>query len=63
VGGAGLYLLGMDLSYDPGHGIYGSDSGGVIELVIDLLIAGASIRVFTSTWRYRTLLLNESAPR
>jgi len=60
-GGAGLYLLGMDLFYDLGHGIYGSDGGGVIELAIDLLIAGASIGVLTWAWRYRTLLLNDSA--
>lgn len=62
-GGAGLYLLGMDLFYDLGHGIYGSSTGGVIELLIDVLIAGASVGVLWWTWRYRRLLLNEPASR
>ncbi len=44
-GGAGLYLLGMDMRYDLQHGIYASNGGGVIELLIDILVAGASVGV------------------
>ncbi len=57
-GGAGLYLLGMDLLYDFEHRIYASNSGGVIELLIDILIAGASVGVLRWSWRYRQQLLN-----
>ena len=59
-GSAGLYLLGMDLFYDLAHGIYGSSGGGVIELVIDILVAGASVVVLTWSWHYKTLLLKQS---
>jgi hypothetical protein len=59
-GGAGLYLVGMDLFYDLAHGIYGSGGGGVIELVIDILAAGGSIGVLWWSWRYREPLLNDS---
>ncbi len=57
-GGAGLYLLGMDMLYDLEHRIYASNSGGVIELLIDILVAGASVGVLWWSWRYRQLLLN-----
>jgi hypothetical protein len=57
-GGAGLYLLGMDVWYDLAHGIYASSGGGVIELVIDLLVAGASVGVLWWSWRYRAPLLS-----
>ncbi len=56
--GAGLYLFGMDMLYDLEHRIYASNSGGVIELLIDILIAGASVGVLWRSWRYRQLLLN-----
>jgi hypothetical protein len=52
-GGAGLYLLGMDVYYDLGHGIYASSAGGAIELVIDVLVAAASIAVLWWSWRSR----------
>jgi hypothetical protein len=61
-GGAGLYLLGMDMLYDLSHGIYGSGIGGVIELVIDILVACSSVGVLWWSWRYRGLLLEGSAP-
>ena len=57
-GSAGLYLLGMDMFYDLEHRIYASSSGGVIELIIDILVAGASVGVLWWSWRYRWLLLN-----
>jgi ferric-dicitrate binding protein FerR (iron transport regulator) len=57
-GGAGLYLLGMDMLYDLEHQIYASDSGGVIELLIDILVAGASVGMLWWSWRYRRLLLD-----
>jgi hypothetical protein len=61
-GGAGLYLLGMDVFYDLGHGIYASGTGGAIELVIDLLLAGASVGVLWWGWRNRLRLLGHASP-
>ncbi len=58
-GGAGLYLLGMDMVYDLEHRIYASTSGGVIEL----LVAGASVGVLWWSWRYRQLLLKPECGR
>jgi hypothetical protein len=57
-GGAGLYLLGMDMLYDLEHRIYASNSGGVVELAIDILVAGASVGVLWWSWRYRKPLLS-----
>ena len=62
-GGAGLYLLGMDLLYDVEHRIYASNGGGVIELLIDILVAGASVGVLWWSWHYRQLLLNPPCGR
>ena len=62
-GGAGLYLLGMDLLYDVEHRIYASNGGGVIELLVDILVAGASVGVLSWSWRYRQLLLNPPCGR
>jgi hypothetical protein len=62
-GGAGLYLLGMDLLYDVEHRIYASNAGGVIELLVDILVAGASVGVLWWSWRYRQLLLNPPCGR
>lgn len=56
-GAAGLYLLGMDVLYDLRHGIYGSDRGGMMELVIDLLVAGSSIAILSWSWRNRRAIL------
>ncbi len=60
-GGAGLYLLAMDLYYDLGHGVYGSGSGGAIELVIDILLAAGSIVVLRWSWVHRGPLLAAGA--
>lgn len=66
-GGAGLYLLGMDLLYDVEHRIYASNGGGVIELLVDILVdilvAAASVGVLRWSWRYRQLLLNPPCGR
>jgi len=62
-GGAGLYLLGMDMLYDLTHQIYASNSGGVIELLIDILVAGASVGVLWWSWRYRRSLLDPPSGR
>jgi hypothetical protein len=62
-GSAGLYLLGMDLYYDLGHGIYASGTGGVIELLIDLLLAAGSVAVLWWAWVARQALLGPSGPR
>jgi hypothetical protein len=57
-GGAGLYLLAMDMLYDLEHGIYASDTAGVVELLIDVLVAGASVSVLWWSWRNRRLLID-----
>ncbi|MGO9903066.1 MAG: hypothetical protein ACLP0J_26045 [Solirubrobacteraceae bacterium] len=44
--------------YDVEQRIYASNGGGVIELLIDILVAGASVGVLWWSWRYRQLLLN-----
>ena len=62
-GGAGLYLLGMDLLYDVEHRIYASNGGGAIELLVDILVASASVGVLWWSWRYRQLLLNPPCSR
>jgi hypothetical protein len=62
-GSAGLYLLGMDMLYDLEHRIYASNSGGVIELLIDILVAGSSVGVLWWSWRYRQVLLNPDCGR
>jgi hypothetical protein len=60
-GGAGLYLLGMDAFYDLGHGIYASGTGGVIELVIDILVSAASLGVLWWSWHNRLRLLGDAS--
>ena len=62
-GAAGLYLLGMDMLYDLDHHIYAGNTGGVIELLIDILVAGASVGVLWWSWRYRWLLLDPPSRR
>jgi ferric-dicitrate binding protein FerR (iron transport regulator) len=62
-GGAGLYLLAMDMLYDLRHHIYASDGGGVVELLIDVLVAGASVGVLWWSWRNRGPLLDPARVR
>lgn len=60
-GGAGLYLLGMDVYYDLGHGIYAGHGGGLIELIIDCLLAAGSVSLLWWSWRRRDALLQRPA--
>jgi len=53
----------MDVFYDLGHGIYGRRAGGVIELIIDILVAGASVGILCWAWRHHRLLLADTAHR
>ena len=54
--GAASYLLAMDAYYDVAHSIYASNSGGTVELLIDLLIAAACGGALWWGWRYRSSL-------
>lgn len=56
-GSAGLYLLGMDVLYDLANRIYAGSTGGVIELLIDIVVAGAGTGALWWSWRYRWFLL------
>ena len=56
-GGAGLYLLGMDVLYDLQHGIWGKGGNGVVELCINVLTLGLSLFVLRWTWVRRHALL------
>lgn len=47
----------MNILNDLRHGIYASNGGGVVELVIDVLVAGASVGALWWSWRSRGLLL------
>ena len=58
-GSAGLYLFGMDVFYDLAHRIYATSSGGVIELIIDILVASASVTLLVWSWQHRTDLLTQ----
>jgi hypothetical protein len=55
-GGAGLYLLAMDVLYDLQHGIWGKGANGVVELAINLLTLGLSLVVLRWTWVRRDVL-------
>jgi hypothetical protein len=56
-GGAGLYLLGMDVLYDLQHGVRGKGGNGVVELVINLMTLGLSVFVLRWAWVRRDALL------
>jgi hypothetical protein len=55
-GGAGLYLLCMDVLYDLEHGIWGKGANGLVELAINLLTAGLSLFVLRWAWTHRQAL-------
>jgi hypothetical protein len=42
------------------HVIYGISRGGAIELVIDMLVASASVAALTWSWHYKALLLKQA---
>jgi len=57
-GGAGLYLLGMDVLYDLEHGIWGKGGGGLVELFINVFTAVVGMGLLRWTWRRREALLH-----
>jgi hypothetical protein len=57
VGGAGMYLCGMDVLYDLQHGIYTKAGAGVIELAINVITAGSSVGIMAFGWHFRHALL------
>ena len=56
-GGAGFYLLGMDVLYDLQHGVWGKGGNGIAELAINVLTLGLSLFVLRWTWVRRQELL------
>jgi phosphate/sulfate permease len=62
VGGAGLFLFGLDVLYDLEHGIYADARGGSIELGIDLLTGISSAGVILFAWQHREPLLIARRP-
>ena len=56
-GGAGIYLFAMDVLYDLEHGVYGKGTGGLVELMINLLTLALSVWFLTWAWRRRGALL------
>ena len=57
-GGAGLFLLGMDVLYDLEHGIWIRGGGGVFELAINVVTAVLSVGLVRWAWRRRERLLH-----
>jgi hypothetical protein len=57
VGGAGLYLFGMDVLYDLEHGNYAKGAGGVIEAAINLATLVFSLVALRWAWTERAELL------
>jgi hypothetical protein len=52
-GGAGVYLVALDVLYDLQHGVYARPQGGVIELGINVLTAALSVGLLRFAWRFR----------
>ncbi|HEV2924416.1 MAG TPA: hypothetical protein VGW98_10305 [Solirubrobacteraceae bacterium] len=59
-GGAGVYLVALDVPYDLQHGIYATPQGGIIELVINVLTATLGVGVLRHAWRFRLELLDRA---
>ncbi|MDP9101672.1 MAG: hypothetical protein M3N21_05945 [Actinomycetota bacterium] len=55
-GGAGLYLLAMDVLYDLQHGIYTRGSGGLVELAVNALTLVFSVSALDWAWSHRAQL-------
>ncbi|HEY4451318.1 MAG TPA: hypothetical protein VGN13_06960 [Solirubrobacteraceae bacterium] len=53
-GGAGVYLVALDILYDLQHGIYAKPRGGVIELAINVLTLTLSVGLLRFAWRFRS---------
>lgn len=56
-GGAGIYLVALDVLYDLEHGIYSKAHGGAVELAINLLTVTLSASLLRFSWRFRRELL------
>jgi hypothetical protein len=59
VGGAGMYLCGMDVLYDLQHGIYTKGGAGMIELAINVITAASSAGIMAFGWHFRHALLDD----
>lgn len=57
VGGASMYLCGMDVLYDMQHGIYTKGGAGMIELAINVITAASSVGIMAFGWHFRHALL------
>ena len=57
-GGAGVYLVALDVLYDLEHGIYGKPQGGLLELGINLVTMTLSVALLRFSWRFRLELLH-----
>jgi hypothetical protein len=55
--GGGLYLFSMDVLYDLQHGVWGSGTNGIVELVINIVTLVLSVFVGSWGWRHRDALL------
>jgi hypothetical protein len=61
-GGAGLYLLCMDVLYDAEHGIWAKGAGGAIEALINAATLVIDVGILRWTWRRRADLLGSAPP-
>ncbi len=57
IGGAGVYLVALDVLYDLENGIYGKPQGGLLELGINLVTLTLSVALLRFSWRFRSELL------
>jgi hypothetical protein len=56
-GGAGLYLLLMDVLYDLEHGVWAKGAAGLVEAAINLVTAAVSVGLLWWGWTRREALL------
>lgn len=61
LGGAGLYLLAMDVLYNLRHDIYTDGHAGLIELAINAITATLSVTALGWAWTSRAQLLADPA--
>jgi hypothetical protein len=58
--GAGGYLFAIDVAFDLEHGIWTSGTGGIIELLINLLSLTLTAAIIRWTWRNHRALLGST---
>jgi hypothetical protein len=58
-GGAGVYLFCMDVLYDLEHGVWWKNSGGAIELGINVVTLLFSVWLLRWAWANRRALLTD----